>query len=106
MCASKREYQIGDLVKCIYDLFDHYEYFWDQIPTGGYPFHGIIVDIHDNVINEEKLPKLPKKLEIKKKIFKLKEAQFINNKCSCILSNYYKCFHKNFNIIYEYEDNE
>jgi len=54
VCPSKRNYQIGDLVKCIYDLFDHYEYFWDQVPIGGYPFYGIIVDIHDSVINEEK----------------------------------------------------
>ena len=46
-------YQVGDLVKCIYDLFDYYEYFWDQDTHQGYPFYGIIMDIHDNFLNEE-----------------------------------------------------
>ena len=46
-------YKVGDLVKCIYDLFDHYEYFWEQLPMGGYPFHGIVIDIQDDFISEE-----------------------------------------------------
>ena len=48
-------YKIGDLVKCIYDLFDHYQYFWDQEPTSGYPFHGIIINIEEHIIDEEAL---------------------------------------------------
>lgn len=48
-------YKIGDLVKCIYDLFDHYQYFWDQEPASGYPFHGIIIDIQDNMLMDEEV---------------------------------------------------
>jgi hypothetical protein len=46
-------YKIGDLVKCIYDLFDYYEYFWDQDSCHGYPFYGIVVDIRENFLDEE-----------------------------------------------------
>lgn len=47
-------YNIGDLVKCIYDLFDHYEYYWDQDPQGGYPFVGIIIAIEDHALGVDK----------------------------------------------------
>ena len=47
------DYQIGDLVKCLYDLFDHYEYFWDSMPHNGYPFYGIIIDIQREFLYEE-----------------------------------------------------
>ena len=47
-------YQIGDLVKCIYDLFDYYDYFWDQEPASGYPFFGIIIEIQKEFLYEEK----------------------------------------------------
>lgn len=49
------DYKIGDLVKCIYDLFDYYEYFWAQVPQGGYPFHGIIIEIQDHFLSEKNL---------------------------------------------------
>ena len=52
--GNEQTYKIGDLVKCIYDLFDYHEYFWDQTSEGGYPFHGIIIDIQEDFINEEK----------------------------------------------------
>mgnify|MGYP006242635767 FL=1 len=48
-------YKIGDLVKCIYDLFDHYQYFWDQEATTGYPFHGIVVVIQDNILLDKEI---------------------------------------------------
>ena len=47
------EYKIGDLVKCIYDLFDYYEYFWDDEPNHGYPFHGIVIDIQNDILEDE-----------------------------------------------------
>jgi hypothetical protein len=47
-------YKIGDLVKCIYDLFDYYEDFWDQLPQEGYPFYGIVIAVQDEFLHEEK----------------------------------------------------
>ena len=49
------DYKVGDLVKCIYDLFDYYEYFWDQMPQDGYPFYGIIIEIQHQFFNEKKI---------------------------------------------------
>ena len=46
-------YKVGDLVKCVYDLFDHYEYFWDQDTEQGYPFCGIVIDIQGQLLQEE-----------------------------------------------------
>ncbi len=48
-------YQVGDLVKCVYDLFDHYQYFWDQAPSHGYPFHGIIIGIQEGLLPDESI---------------------------------------------------
>lgn len=47
-------YQIGDLVKCIYDLFDYYDYFWNEESLHSYPFHGIILDVQEEFLYEEK----------------------------------------------------
>tara|TARA_R110000824_G_scaffold398289_2_gene602205 strand:+ start:300 stop:560 length:261 start_codon:yes stop_codon:yes gene_type:complete len=49
---SHHPYQIGDLVKCIYDLFEYYEFYWDQMPEKGYPFYGIVIDIQDEALDE------------------------------------------------------
>ena len=46
-------YKIGDLVKCVYDLFDHYEFYWDQEPQAGYPFCGIVIDTQEDFIVED-----------------------------------------------------
>jgi len=53
MATRKEAFKIGDLVKCIYDLFDHYDYVFDQPPYQGYPFYGIVIDIHNNIIDEK-----------------------------------------------------
>ena len=45
-------YKVGDLVKCIYDLFEHYEFFFDQNPESGYPFYGIIMSVQENVLTK------------------------------------------------------
>jgi hypothetical protein len=47
-------YKVGDLVKCIYDLFEHYEFFFDQNPESGYPFYGIIMSVQENVLYEDR----------------------------------------------------
>ena len=52
--GDEYSYKTGDLVKCIYDLFDYYEYFWDTEPHNGYPFYGIIIDIQSQFLYEEK----------------------------------------------------
>jgi len=46
-------YNIGDLVKCIYDLFDYSEYFWNQAPQEGYPFYGIVIGIQEGMLDED-----------------------------------------------------
>ena len=51
--GRQKTFKIGDLVKCIYDLFDYYEYDWDQSPQKGYPFYGIILSVEDGFLHEE-----------------------------------------------------
>ena len=51
--AHRYQFQIGDLVKCIYDLFEYYEYFWDDDPYDGYPFYGIVLEIQEGIQYEE-----------------------------------------------------
>jgi len=51
----EQEFQIGDLVKCIYDLFNYYDYLFDYHPEHGYPFHGIVIGVQNNLTLEERV---------------------------------------------------
>ena len=53
MASPSSHFKIGDLVVCIYDLFDYYEYFFEQTPEQGYPFYGIVIDIQDQQLTKE-----------------------------------------------------
>ena len=41
-------YGLGDLVLCMYDLYEGYAYFFEQ-PNEDYPFRGIIVEIQEHI---------------------------------------------------------
>ena len=45
MGSDAEKFEIGDLVKCVYDLFDHFDYFLDQMIAPQVAFRGIIIDI-------------------------------------------------------------
>ena len=47
-------FKVGDLVKWAYDLFEYYEYIFDQEPESGYPFHGIVVGVQQDALQSDK----------------------------------------------------
>jgi len=47
-------FKIGDLVVCVYDLFDYDEYFFDQTPECGYPFYGIIIHVQAEQLDKDR----------------------------------------------------
>jgi len=47
---ERHGFRVGDLVRCIYDLYEYYEYLLDYEPSQGYPFHGIIIEIQEDFI--------------------------------------------------------
>jgi len=47
MGSDAEKFEIGDLVKCVYDLFDHFDYFLDQMIAPQVAFRGIIIDIFE-----------------------------------------------------------
>jgi len=51
--ATNQPYHVGDLVRCLYDLFDYYEYDWDADPHQGYPFYGIVVGVQDSFLGDD-----------------------------------------------------
>lgn len=53
MSSSPTSFKIADLVVCVYDLFDYYEYFFDQVPECGYPFYGIIIEVQHQQLNKD-----------------------------------------------------
>jgi hypothetical protein len=43
------DFKIGDLVACVYDLFDHYDYILEDDSIVKPLFRGIIVEIHEEI---------------------------------------------------------
>lgn len=47
-------FKVGDLVRCAYDLFEYYEYIFDHEPESDYPFHGIVIGIQQDALQNDK----------------------------------------------------
>jgi hypothetical protein len=45
MDDSGPKYKVGALVKCSYDFYDFYSYFYDEDDYPYLPFYGIVVDL-------------------------------------------------------------
>lgn len=45
MPEKKPKYKVGDFVRCFYNFFEFYSYFYDDAEYLYLPFYGIIVDL-------------------------------------------------------------